>query len=177
MKYYILLLFVCVSLTANAQLFSTRNGFIGFYSETPFENIVAENNQVYAIMDVSKKTIAFSMLMKSFVFQKELMQVHFNEDYIESDKFPKANFTGSFTETIDPSKNGNFIVHVSGTMTMHGIAKPFTATASLVINNNTIDGTSNFTINPADFNIKIPSLVRKKIAQLIDVKIKVSLHP
>ncbi len=166
-----------MSLTANAQLFSTRNGFVGFYSETPFENIVAENNQVYAIMDITKKTIAFSMLMKSFVFQKELMQVHFNEDYIESDKFPKASFTGSFTETIDPSKNGNVIVHVSGTMTMHGIAKPFTATASLAINNNTIEGTSNFTINPVDFNIKIPSLVQKKIAQQIDVKIKISLHP
>ncbi|MEO8116696.1 MAG: YceI family protein [Bacteroidota bacterium] len=177
MKFSTLLLFACMSLTANAQLFSTRNGFVGFYSETPFENIVAENNQAYAILDITKKTIAFSMLMKSFVFQKELMQVHFNEDYIDSDKFPKANFTGSFTESIDPSKNGNVIVHVSGTMTMHGIAKPFTATASLVVNNNAIDGTSNFTINPADFNIKIPSLVQKKIAQQIDVKIKVSLHP
>ncbi len=177
MKYYILLLFVCVSLTANAQLFSTRNGFVGFYSETPFENIVAENNQVYAILDISKKTIAFSMLMKSFVFQKELMQVHFNEDYIESDKFPKANFTGSFTEIIDPLKNGTIILHITGSMMMHGITKPISTNATLIIKNNTLDGTSNFKINPSDFNIEIPSLVRKKIAQQIDVHVKVSLHP
>lgn len=166
-----------MSLTANAQLFSTRNGFVGFYSETPFENIVAENNQVYAILDISKKTIAFSMLMKSFVFQKELMQVHFNEDYIESDKFPKANFTGSFTEIIDPLKNGTIILHITGSMMMHGITKPFSTNATLIIKNNTLDGKSNFKINPSDFNIEIPSLVRKKIAQQIDVKIKVSLHP
>lgn len=177
MKYYILLLLTCLSLTVNAQLYSTRTGFTGFYSETPFENIVAENNQVYAILDISKKTIAFSMLMKSFVFQKELMQVHFNEDYIESDKYPKANFTGSFTEIVDPLKNGTILLHISGSMMMHGITKPFSASATLVIQNNTIDGTSNFKIDPADFNIKIPSLVRKKIADQVDVKVKVSLHP
>jgi len=61
------------------------------------EDIRAENNQAYAVIDAGKKNIAFSLLLKGFVFRKELMQEHFNENYVESDKYPKATFTGSYT--------------------------------------------------------------------------------
>src|SRR5690349_16961516 len=77
---------------ANAQIFMTRTGFIGFYSKTSLEDIKAENNQVYAVIDASKKNLAFSVLLKGFIFKKELMQDHFNDNYVESDKYPKATF-------------------------------------------------------------------------------------
>src|SRR5215472_3726173 len=90
-------LFLTRPLAGQSQLYSTRTGFIGFYSKTALEDIRAENNQVYAIIDAAKKNLAFSCLIKGFIFQKELMQEHFNENYVESDQYPKASFSGSYT--------------------------------------------------------------------------------
>jgi len=88
-----LIVFLCLAMighsAAYSQFYTTRTGFIGFYSKTPLEDIKAENNQVYAVIDAGKKNIAFSLLVKGFVFAKELMQVHFNENYVESDKYPR----------------------------------------------------------------------------------------
>jgi len=86
---FIILCFV----NAKSQVCLTRTAFIGFYSKTSLEDIKAENNQAYAVVDLGKKNLAFSVLMKGFIFQKELMQEHFNENYVESDKYPKASFT------------------------------------------------------------------------------------
>src|SRR5215207_5246484 len=87
-----------------AQVFTTRNAFIGFYSKTPLEDIKAENKQVYAVIDPGKKNLAFNLLVKGFSFTKKLMQDHFNEEYIESDKYPQARFTGSYAGDIDLTK-------------------------------------------------------------------------
>ena len=172
-----LLLLITVFTKADAQLYTTKNGFVGFYSKTPLEDIVAENNQVFAVMDVSKKSVAFSMLMKSFVFKKELMQEHFNENYVKSDKYPKATFTGSFKEDIDVKKDGTYTLQISGTLTMHGVSKPFTTAVTVQVKNNVINTSSTFTLLPQDFNIDIPSIVKEKIASEIRVEVKASLNP
>src|SRR3984885_12764194 len=91
-----LALISAIQVTGYSQQYSTRTGFIGFYSKTALEDIKAENNQVYAIIDAGKKNIAFALLVKGFVFAKELMQEHFNENYVESDKYPKATFSGAY---------------------------------------------------------------------------------
>src|SRR5579871_3615116 len=101
---------------AYSQLYMTRTGFIGFYSKTPFEDIKAENNQVYAVIDAGKKNIAFAVLLKGFVFTKELMQEHFNENYVESDKYPKATFSGAYTGDVTISKDGVYHVTVKGNL-------------------------------------------------------------
>src|ERR1700739_856448 len=104
-KVFLIPVFIFVAGTAlRAQVFMTRSGFVGFYSKTSMEDIQAENNQVYAAIDAGKKTIAFTALMKSFNFPKALMQEHFNENYVESDKYPKATFTGSFSGDLVPNK-------------------------------------------------------------------------
>ncbi len=162
--------------TSKAQLYNTRNGFVGFYSTTPFEDIAAENNQVYAIMDITKKTLAFSMLMKGFVFKKELMQEHFNENYVESDKYPKATFTGSFNEVIDTTNQQPVVLHITGTMMMHGVSKKITTTATMQMQDGALNGSSSFTLIPQDFNITIPSLVKEKIAKEIKVQVKATFH-
>lgn len=162
--------FLCFALSSFAQLYTTRNGFIGFYSKTPFEDIVAENNQVYAIMEVSKKTIAFSVLLRGFQFKKELMQQHFNEDYVESDKYPKATFTGSFTGA-DLSIQGTYDVKVSGVISLHGVSKPFVTNATISVEEKGFHLVSAFDLLPGDFNIRVPSLVKDKIAKQIHVEV------
>src|SRR6202043_1715365 len=101
------------------QIYSTRTGFIGFYSRTALEDIKAETNQAYVKVDAGKKNLAFAVLLKGFVFTKELMQEHFNENYVESDKYPKATFTGSFTGIVDIKKDGAYPVQVKGVLSLH----------------------------------------------------------
>src|SRR5450432_4078697 len=106
---------------AYSQLYMTRTGFIGFYSKTSFEDIKAENNQVYAVIDAGKKNIAFAVLLKGFVFTKELMQEHFNENYVESDKYPKATFSGTCSGDMDLAKDGTYQIVIKGDLTLHGV--------------------------------------------------------
>jgi polyisoprenoid-binding protein YceI len=155
-----------------SQTYMSRNAFIGFYSKTPLEDIVAENQQAYAVVDLAKKQLAFTVLLKGFEFRKELMQTHFNENYVESDKYPKASFSGSFSGDIDKKDTDNIQIH--GTLTLHGITKPISTTATITLANDKLAGHATFTIKPEDFNISIPSLVREKIASQITVDVKLN---
>ncbi len=121
--------------------------------------------------DAAKKDIAFTCLVKGFLFRKELMQEHFNENYIESDKYPKASFTGNYTGDVNMSKDGTYPVQVKGQLTLHGVTKNIETPATLAVKGNTLTGASDFKITPADFDIKIPSLVREKIAKQMDVHV------
>ncbi len=165
--------FIICCCNANSQVFTTRNGFIGFYSKTPVEDIKAENNQVYAAIDALKKNIAFTLLMKGFIFTKELMQEHFNENYIESDKYPKANFTGSFTGNFSIDKEGIYNVLVKGSLTLHNITKSIEVPAMLEVKSGKVFGKSEFKLKPEDFNISIPSIVREKITNEITVRVNI----
>lgn len=176
-KRLLFLLFICTGLNTNAQLYITKTGFTGFYSKTPLEDIKAENNQVVAMIDIDKKQLAFSMLLKSFTFRKELMQDHFNENYVESDKYPRAAFKGSFTGTVDPQKQQVYNIQVEGTVSLHGVDKKISVPATIEMRNGVLTGMAKFQLVPQDFNIRIPSLVSDKIAKVIDVEIKVECNP
>lgn len=177
MKTLLLLYFISTgSPFLQGQPLITRNGYVGFFSKTPLEDIKAENNQVQAVIDIDKKSIAFAMLMKSFLFDKDLMQEHFNENFIESDKYPKSTFNGSYTGDVDIKKNGTYNVQVSGQLTLHGVTKNITVPATLTVQNNKLVGQTQFYLKPADFNIKIPALVKDKIAQHITVTVKTDFN-
>jgi hypothetical protein len=150
----------------------TKTGFIGFYSKTPFEDITAENNQAYAVLDPNSHQIAFAVLMKGFIFPKELMQEHFNENYIESDKYPKATFSGSCSGDMELSKEGIYQVVIKGDLSLHGVTRKIETTAQLEVKKDRILGTSTFNLKPEDFQISIPGIVREKIAREISVKIQ-----
>lgn len=158
---------------SDAQLFMTRAGFIGFYSKTSLEDIKAENNQVYAVIDCGKKNIAFSALLKGFIFKKELMQEHFNENYVESDKYPKTTFNGTFSGDVNFSANGSYPVTAKGNLSLHNVTKPIEVPAIIEVKDGKIIGTSEFKLKPEDFNITIPSIVRDKIEGQITVHIKI----
>jgi hypothetical protein len=170
-----LLIFFSLSLSFSGlcQNYMTKNGFIGFYSKTPLEDIRAENNQVYAVLDAGSHRLAFAVLLKGFLFTKELMQVHFNENYVESDKYPKATFSGACSGDMDLNKDGTYQVVIKGDLSLHGVTKPIETTAQLDVKNNHIKGTSTFKLKPEDFNIAIPAIVREKIASEMNVKVQI----
>lgn len=170
-----LVLISCTS--AYSQIYTTRTGFIGFYSKTSLEDIKAENNQVFAIVDAGKKNIAFAVLLKGFVFTKELMQEHFNENYVESDKYPKASFNGAYTGDVATDKDGVYKVQVKGSLNLHNVTKPIEIPATLEVKGGKISGQAIFKLKPEDFNITIPSLVRDKISQEMTVNVKIDCSP
>jgi polyisoprenoid-binding protein YceI len=159
--------------SAFSQLYSTRAGFAGFYSKTALEDITGENNQVYAIIDAGKKNLAFAALLKGFVFPKELMQEHFNENYVESDKYPKASFTGAYTGDVALGKDGVYQVMVKGNLTLHNTTKSIETPATLEVKAGHLIGVAEFKVKPEDFNISIPSVVRDKIDKEIKVKVNI----
>jgi hypothetical protein len=173
----IFLVSLSIFLTGNGQTYMTKNGFIGFYSKTPLEDIRAENNQVYAILDASSHHLAFAVLIKGFLFTKELMQVHFNENYVESDKYPKATFSGVCSGEMDLTKDGIYQVVIKGELNLHGVTRPLETTAQLEVKSDHINGSSVFKLKPEDFNMNIPSIVRDKIAGEMTVKVQINWVP
>ncbi len=164
------------SFTALSQKFLTQSGVIQFYSEAPLENIEAINNQVMSVIDMESGDMAFSLLMTAFVFEKALMQEHFNEKYVESDKFPKASFKGKITEFDAAALSANpQEVAVSGILTIHGESKEINTTGTLTRQSETkLFGEATFDILLADFKIKIPSAVKDNINEKIEVRVKMN---
>ena len=153
------------------QQYFSRTGMVGFYASTPLEDIKAENNQVYVVIDVEKKQLAFSSLLKGFIFPKELMQEHFNENYVESDKYPKATFTGTFTGEVNVHKEGSYTVQVKGQLSLHNVVKPVEVPATLEVKGGNLVAITEFMVKPEDFQITIPSVVRNKIAKEVTIKV------
>jgi len=177
----ILLLFLlALNLNLQAQTkFMTRTGHISFFSTTSAENIEAHNRQVNSIIDLAKGEFVFAVLMKSFEFKKALMQEHFNENYIESTKFPKATFKGTILnlKEIDFTKNSTFKAIVEGDLTLHGVTKKIKSEGQLVKNGNNIEAKSTFNIILQDFNIEIPPAVKNNIQKQISISIELTLTP
>ena len=173
-----LVIFCLTTFPASAQKYLTKNGHIKFYSETPLETIEAMNQQVNSALDAETGDFVFKVLMKSFVFEKALMQEHFNENYVESDKFPNATFQGKVinVSAIDFKKDGVYDATVEGELTIHGITQKINEKGTFTVKpGDKIHGNSKFLIKPADYKIKIPSTVVKNIAETIEVTIDVEL--
>jgi hypothetical protein len=169
MKRNCLILFVFL---VSIQLFSqgkyiTKDGHISFFSHSLVEDIKADNKQVLSIIDSETGEIAIQLLMRSFLFKKALMQQHFNESYVESHKYPKALFKGFIINFKDISDNTD--TEIKGTITIHGIEKEISIIVKLKIDNEKINISGDFMVEVADFNIKIPAVVRNNIAKIIKV--------
>jgi len=159
-----------------AQKYVTKTGKIRFYSDTPVEKIEAVNNQVNSAVDLSSGLMVFKVLMKSFEFEKALMQEHFNENYVESDKFPNATFKGTVTglSQIDFTKDGKHNVDVEGDLTIHGVTRKVKTTGTLEGKDGKIAGHCIFNLAVKDYGISIPTAVTKNIAENVEVTVDVS---
>jgi polyisoprenoid-binding protein YceI len=162
---------------ANAQgKYLTKTGYVSFYSHSIVEDIKAENTQVLCVFDEETGKITIKMLMRSFQFEKALMQEHFNENYIESEKYPKASFVGKIVN-YTPLKEGANTVMIKGKLKIHGQEKEIQEEATIIKSDDEINLSGNFMVNVADFDIKIPSVVKKNIAEKIKVNVNIILKP
>jgi polyisoprenoid-binding protein YceI len=159
--------------SVNAQKVYTKNGNISFFSKSPLENISANNNQVMSVFNQQTGEMQFSVLIKSFHFEKALMEEHFNENYMESNKFPKAIFKGNISDIskINFSKDGSYPVSVTGDLTMHGVTKKVTAPGTITVKNGVATANSKFSAKLADYNISVPKVVKDNIAEVIDITV------
>lgn len=173
------MLALCSAAGLHAQKYMTKNGMIRFYSEAPAENIEAVNKQVNSALDISTGDFVFRVLMKAFEFEKALMQEHFNENYVESHKFPNASFAGKLTnlQSIDFTKEGTYEALIEGDLTIKGITKKISEKGTFEVKEGTIRGKSVFMVALSDFDIKIPRAVVSNIAEKIEVTVDISLQP
>lgn len=160
-------------------IYMTRNGQVSFFSKTSMENIDAINNEVNSMINAGTGDIVFSLLIKSFRFERALMEEHFNENYMESDKFPKSTFQGKITnlEKIDFTKDGTYPVIVAGDLTLHGIKKTIQVPGSLLIAKEKLTVSSTFTITLSDYEVTIPALVADKISKTLDIRVNCAYKP
>ncbi|MCF8381321.1 MAG: YceI family protein [Bacteroidales bacterium] len=170
----ILISLVLFSFNLSAQKYMTKTGYINFFSSTPIEDINADNYKVSSALDAATGNLVFKLDMKSFEFKKSLMQEHFNENYVESDKFPNSSFKGKITNLaeVDFSTNGKYDVQVDGELTIHGVTKEVSTTGQINVNGENLFAKSEFKVKPADYEIIIPKLVRGKIAEELLVKVE-----
>lgn len=175
-RFFLALWMTCsVSLATSQTLFRTSSGEISFYSKTPLEDIQATNQKVGAILNASTKELAIQMRITDFQFPNKLMQEHFNENYLESEKFPAAKFVGKVKEQVDLSKAGNYAVTAEGNLTIHGVTKPVVVKGSVSSTGTDMRINFAFQVRPEDYEIEVPSLVFDKIAETIDVSGKLNL--
>jgi polyisoprenoid-binding protein YceI len=160
------------------QRYFTKTGTIRFYSYTPLEDIEATAKTANAVLDLSTGQVEMAVLIKSFIFPKALMQEHFNENYMESTKFPKAVFKG-FIRNISEFNmqyKGRFKGKVEGTITIHGVSQSMDNVVNLDVKDGKIVADIDFNVKPSDHQIKIPDLVRDNIAKEIKVNIQATLE-
>ena len=165
------LILICFFL--GAQKVYTKNGSVSFFSTSPLENISANNNQVMSVLTLPTGDLQFSVLIKSFHFKKSLMETHFNETYMESDKYPKASFKGKVNDLskVNFTKDGTYNVEVSGDLTMHGVTNKATTPGTITVRSGIITADANFKLKLADYKISIPKIVKDNIAEVIDIKV------
>lgn len=173
---YTLIALILVSIQVKAQdKIFTKTGHATFYSHALLEDIKADNNQVVAIIDTKTGEFKILMLMQSFMFKKALMQEHFNENYVESDKFPKAIFKGKIDDVANLNNSG--IITFKGLLTIHGVTNETTVIANSVIKGDKVLLTGDFMLKIADYDIEIPSLVKGKIAKELKISFDFELKP
>lgn len=170
-KISLLILVVLYSFTPIQEKKITKTGTITFEASVPsFEEVKGKNTAVTCILNTTNGEIAALALMKGFRFKVALMEEHFNENYVESSKFPKATFKGKI-ENFDVSKVSTTSKDytIKGKLELHGKSKDVTSIAKIKKVGTDIEVKTNFAVNISDFDIEIPSVVSKKIAKKVTV--------
>lgn len=173
MKNIGLILVLLISSLASAQKYFTKTGLTEFKASVEaFEPVEAKNESTTVILNTENGDMAALLFVKAFHFKVALMQEHFNENYMDSDKYPKATFKGnidtfSFKDISDEEKEYD----LKGVLTVHGKAKDIATKAKIKKIDNQLIVISEFNVSPQDFDIDIPRIVRKKIAESINLKL------
>ena len=157
----------------------TKTGKIDFSSKAPLEDIEAKNKTVTAVIDSKSGAVQFAVQMKGFEFEKQLMQQHFNENYIESDKYPKGEFRGTITNNsgINYSKEVTYPDSVIGKLTIHGVTRNVETSGNVKVTGGKLEVTSSFNIRLSDYKISIPAVVKDKVSNSIRITVNCRMDP
>ncbi len=169
MRLLCILLLLSIGVLTAQKRYETNNGIVSFNASTPLESITAENIRVKAIFNTETGEFAALLYVRQFVFPNALMQEHFNENYLESEQFPKATFLGSISDFDIKNPEGKYLI--KGSFMIHGIEQPAETTVDITNQDDHLKLSSSFIIKPEDHDIKVPKLVFKKIAQEVDIKV------
>lgn len=177
-KFKLLVLAMLVSVITFGQNYITKTGHIKFYSETPIETIEAHNHAVNSALNPETGDLVFRVLIKSFEFEKALMQEHFNENYMESDVYPNATFKGKIgnLDEIKFFTDGSYDAIIKGDLTIHGVTKAIEEKGTFVVKEDMIQGKSIFNVLLEDYKIKVPGAVKKQISESIEVSVDIMLE-
>lgn len=168
----LLFLLVCLKTEAGLGIYSTDNGFAAFRSEAAQELISGTSNNLQGLLDIEKRTFAFRIRIRSFHgFNNGLQREHFNENYLESEKFPEATFRGKIIEQVDFTQNGKFTVRAKGILSIHGVEQERIIKSEVTVQNGILHVDAKFTVLITDHDIKVPRVVHEKIASEIMVEV------
>jgi len=170
--------FAFLSLTPTATIYKTVKSTLAFSSEAPMELIKAESEKMVGLINTEKKTFAFQVSVISFEgFNSDLQREHFNENYMESTKYPKLKFVGKILDDVNFSTLTSQDVEIEGKLDVHGISSPRKLKAQIKRVGETLTVTCEFKVNLADHNISIPTIVNQKLAKVINVSVRADLKP
>ncbi len=173
LKLAMLTLLIGAPILLSAQRIFSKSANVSFdaTSNKSLEEIDAKTSTGTIVIDAGTGAVEAAVLMKSFQFEKALMGEHFNENYVESTKYPKATFKGKIVDTskVNFKQDGTYNINVAGDMTMHGVTKSLTAPATITVKGGKVNAQANFSLALADYKIAIPSLVADKVAKVAKV--------
>ncbi len=158
-----------------AQDFSTDSGFVSFYGMSPFENIRGDNHGVEATLNTKTGGLEFHAMIKSFHFQNETIEKDFNEEFMESDKYPESDFVGRILNLadIDFNKPGEYQVLVGGKLRIHNVTRRVSHPGVLRVTEDELIAKSQFILKPEDFKIRLPKMFGVKVASEINVSVDI----
>lgn len=180
MKYapLLFLLLLLVSFRPPASLFVVKSSTVQFRSEAPLETIVAANKAMNGLLDLATNNFAFKVPVSAFAgFNTDLQRDHFNENYMEADKFDDVQFQGKIVDDVDLNTDGSHRVKVKGAMTIHGVKSDLIITGTIARKGKSISIHADFDVVLANFSIDIPRVVMQKIAPVIKVTVDATLEP
>jgi polyisoprenoid-binding protein YceI len=176
-KHLFLLTLAFGASVSQSQVFADKAAKTHFLSKSSIEDIEATNKTSVVVMDATNGNVQSQVQIKAFKFSSSFMEEHFNENYMESEKYPFSTFKGKLNEKVDVSKDGEYKVTCTGKLEMHGVTQEVTLPGTLKVKGGEVTLTSNFKVKLADYKIKVPSLYVKNIAEEIDVDVTAILKP
>lgn len=177
LKHLILVLAAFSAFSAYGQAYILNQPKVRFFSDAPLEDIEAVSTEAQGAISTEKNTFSFRIPIKSFQFEKELMQEHFNENYLESEKYPNSTFKGTIEGKYDLAKDGEYAVVAKGDFDIHGVVQKREIPATIKVKGGVATISSKFMVKLTDHKIEIPTLVFQKIAEQVEVTIEAALKP
>jgi polyisoprenoid-binding protein YceI len=172
MKHISIILLAWMSIFQTGQgLYMCKNAEISIFSSAPIEDIAAKTSSGQSVYNAATGDLVFSVAINTFKFRKALMQEHFNSDYLESDKYPRATFKGKIQEHPDLTKDGTYQITATGVLDVHNVKQNRTIPGTLTVSNGNVTMKSEFMVKCVDHHIDIPKLVFQNIAETIKVNI------